>query len=92
MMTKIKIMLDEEKKPQIKDGYASFVKDVGSSGNKTRPKFEEHVAIANLVKKLRGDDTDPTLAVSVHDHGEMCDCPECSKMGIMDKIVQKFYG
>ena len=91
MLTKIKILLGGQPEPQIEDGYDSFVKDVGSSGNKTRPDFDEHVAIAKLVKKLRGDDTDPTMAVSEHDHDpEMCDCPKCQPPGIMYKIMKRF--
>lgn len=91
MMTKIQIMLGEEKEPMIGPGYDSFVKDVGSMGNKTKPKLEEHAEIAKLVKKLRGDDKDPKMAVSEHDHGEMCDCPDCQEPGIMSKIMKKFY-
>lgn len=92
MLTKIKIILGKEKEPQIGPGYDSFIKDVGSSGNKTRPQLEEHAEVAKLVKKLRGDDCDPHMAVSEHDHGEMCDCPECQPPGILSKIIKKFYG
>lgn len=92
MITKIKIMLGETQEPQIGEGYSSFVKDVGSMGNKTLPKLEDHAEIAKLVKKLRGDDDNPKMAVSEHDHGEMCECPNCQEPGIMAKIMKKFYG
>lgn len=37
------------------DSYDSFLEDLQTSGNKTRPRFEDHALITKIVKMLRGD-------------------------------------
>ena len=94
MFTKIKIMLkDKPERNHVKPGYDSFVHDVMTSGNKTRPKLEEHQEMARMVKELRGDMHHKCMAVSENDSlpENECRCPKCSR-GLMEKISERFYG
>ena len=58
MLQQIKIMLGlchEDQRDVSRDNYDSFLDDLKSGSNKTRPQLDDHNLVSRLVKLIRGD-------------------------------------
>lgn len=62
--------------------YDSYLEDMQDSGNKSRPKIEDHKLIAKIVRMLRGDAAPDALPASPVDDGPQ----KPVEQGIVDKL------
>lgn len=67
MLTEIKIMLgmgEPQERNPAQDNYDSFVQDLHSSDNKTRPQLDDHNFVTKLLRMLRNDDVEQPMSVA----------------------------
>lgn len=85
MLQQIKIMLGmspPEQRDLSRDSYTSFVKDVQSMDNKTRPQLDDHNLIKELVKLARSDDS----LRAIHAQTEDCGPEHPASEGFVSKL------